>query len=102
MPRWPGGWFAGSFHLSLPGMPSSVERRDHVAPPSVLSKMPGDSAPASRRPCAAVRPETFEILRPALSSSAYTRPSLDSSHVSPMSVLRQTPAPCHSLAAAAY
>src|SRR5207247_790604 len=98
-PRWPGGWLAGSFHLSRPGWPSSVLSSDQVAPPSRLSNTPAASAPASTRPCAAVRPETFESLRPLPSS--YASPSLDSSQVSPRSLLRQTPAPCHSLAAAA-
>ena len=38
MPRWPGGWFAGSFQTSLPGWPSSVLRSDHVLPPSRRSR----------------------------------------------------------------
>ena len=67
-PRWPGGWFAGSSQSSLPGWPSSVLSSDHVAPPSRLSKMPGASAPASRRPCAAARPETFESFVAAVGS----------------------------------
>ena len=99
MPRWPGGWFAGSFHSSRPGWPSSVESRDHVAPSSRLSNTPADSAPARSRPCAAVRPETFDSLR---SPFSYERPSLESVQLSPSSALRHTPAPCHSLAAAAY
>jgi hypothetical protein len=69
-----------------------------VAPPSRLSKMPDASAPASTRPCAAVRPETLDSFMP---SSPYVSPSLDCSHVSPRSLLCQIDAPCHSLAAAA-
>ena len=98
MPRWPGGWFAGSFQASLPGWPASVLSSDHVVPPSVDSKMPGASTPANRRPCAAVSPEILDSFSPP---SGYESPSLESSHVSPRSVLRHTPAPCHSLAAAA-
>jgi hypothetical protein len=44
------------------------------------------------------KPETLDSRR---SSPGYDRPSLDSSQVAPRSSLRQTPAPCHSLAAAA-
>ena len=32
MPRWPGGWLAGSSQTSLPGCPSSVDSSDQVAP----------------------------------------------------------------------
>jgi hypothetical protein len=59
-PRWPGGWFAGSFHDSRAGWPSIVDSSDHVAPPSRLSKTPGASTPAKMRPFAAVRPEILE------------------------------------------
>src|SRR4051812_34923957 len=97
MPRWPGGWFAGSSHSSLPGCPSSIEYGDQVAPSSRLTKMPGASTPTSTRPCAAERLETFDIRRP----SAYASPSLDCVQLSPRSELRQIDEPCHSLAAAA-
>ena len=60
-PRWPGGWFAGSSHIVLPGSPASVESSDQVTPPSVLSKIPGISTPARRRPFRAARFETFDI-----------------------------------------
>jgi len=100
MPRLPGGWFAGSFQPSLPGWPSSRLTTDQVRPPSSDRKTPGISAPANRRPCAAVRPETFETLSPSPWFS-YERPSLECSHVSPRFSLRQTATPCHELAAAA-
>src|SRR5581483_4062938 len=87
----------GSSQPSLPGWPASVERSVHVSPSSRLSKMPGASTPASTRPCAAESDETFDSLRP----SSYAKPSLESVHVSPRSLLRQTAEPCHSLAAAA-
>jgi hypothetical protein len=61
IPRWPGGWFAGSSHSSLPGWPSRAESFDQVTPPSVLSKIPGISTPASSRPFRAARFETFDI-----------------------------------------
>ena len=99
MPRWPGGWLAGSSQPSLPGSPDSVESSDQVAPPSRLSKIPGASTPTSTRPFLTARFETFESLRPA--SASYAMPSLECSHVSPRSELRQTAEPCHSLAAAA-
>src|SRR5215475_11728811 len=99
MPRCPGGWFAGSSHSSLPCWPERVDRSDQVWPLSRLSKMPGASTPTSRRSPARASVETLEILRP--SSSPYERPSLDISHVSPRSALRQIDEPCHSLAAAA-
>ena len=67
-PRWPGGWFAGSFQASRPGCPSSVLSSDQVTPPSLLSKIPADSAPARSRPCAAVRPDTFDSFSPLPSS----------------------------------
>src|SRR5262249_51410586 len=98
IPRWPGGWFAGSSHSSLPGCPSSVDRSDHVCPPSVLSKLPGASTPTSTRPCRAASVETFDMRLPF---SPYDSPSLDCVQVSPRSLLRQTVDPCHSLAAAA-
>ena len=75
-PRWPGGCLPGSFQSPRPGWPSSVLRSDQVAPPSRLSNTPAASAPASSRPCAAVRPEIFESLRPL---SSYESPSLESS-----------------------
>ena len=61
IPRWPGGWFAGSSQASLPGWPASVESFDQVTPPSVLSKIPGISTPTSSRPFRAARFETFDI-----------------------------------------
>ena len=67
MPRFPGGWFAGSSQPSLPGWPSRRVTSDHVRPPSSLAKTPGISTPAKRRPCAAVRPEIFESFEPSSS-----------------------------------
>jgi len=99
MPRWPGGWFAGSSHASLPGSPASVERSENVSPPSLLSKIPGASTPTSTRPLRAASDDTFDTFRPL--DSSYAIPSLDSVHVSPRSLLRHTADPCHSLAAAA-
>ena len=63
MPRWPGGWFAGSSHSSLPGWPASVVRSDQLTPPSRLSKIPGASAPTSTRPSCTASVEIFETLR---------------------------------------
>src|SRR5205807_977948 len=57
IPRLPGGWFAGSFHLSRFGWPSSVLTSENVLPPSVLSKIPHASAPTKRRPLAELRLE---------------------------------------------
>ena len=59
--------------------------------------MPAASAPTSTRPWATASDETFEIFR----SSSCASPSLECVHVSPLSALRQTAEPCHSLAAAA-
>ena len=61
-PRWPGGWFSGSFHDGRAGWPSIVLSNDQVAPPSRLSNTPGISAPAKIRPLAAVSPDTFDSL----------------------------------------
>ncbi len=61
MPRWPGGWFAGSSQPSLPGWPASVVSGDKVLPPSLLSKIPGISTPTSTRPFFTARFETFDI-----------------------------------------
>ena len=63
IPRWPGGWFAGSSQASLPGWPASVESSDQLSPPSALSKMPGASTPTRTRPPEAESDETFEIFR---------------------------------------
>src|SRR5919204_1788646 len=99
MPRCPGGCCAGSSQTSLPGCPASVVSSDHVSPPSRLSKIPGASTPTRTRPSLTASVETFDSLRPA--SASYSKPSLESVHVSPRSPLRQTAEPCHSLAAAA-
>ena len=53
------GW-RGRSRRRGPGWPSSVLSSDQVCAPSRLSKTPQPSPPASRRPCAAVRPEIFE------------------------------------------
>ena len=63
MPRFPGGWFAWSFHLSRPGCPSSVLTSSNVFPPSVLPKMPHDSAPTNSRPWPALRLEILFSFR---------------------------------------
>ena len=99
IPRWPGGWFAGSSQASLPGWPASVVSSDQFSPPSLLSKIPGASTPTSSLSPVVISVETLETFRP--SSSPYEIPSLECSHVSPRSRLRQTAEPCHSLAAAA-
>ena len=78
MPRWPGGWFAGSSHISLPGWPSSVDSSDHVSAPSRLSKIPGASTPTSTRPSSTASVDTFESFRP--DSASYASPSLESAH----------------------
>src|SRR5262249_19235388 len=67
MPRWPGGWFAGSSQASLPCCPDRVDRSDQFLPLSRLSKIPGGSALTSRRSPALAGVETFEILRPSSS-----------------------------------
>ncbi len=64
MPRWPGGWLPGSSQPSLPGWPASVDFSDHVAPWSVLSKIPGASTPTSTFPFLTASVETFDTLRP--------------------------------------
>ena len=65
MPRWPGGWFAGSSQPSLPGWPASVVSSDQVSPPSRLSKTPGASTPTSTARAPAASAETFEIFSAA-------------------------------------
>ena len=99
MPRWPGGCWFGSSHSSLPGWPASVVSSEKLSPPSVLSKIPGASAPTSSFPSVAASEATFDTFRSPASS--YVRPSLECAQVSPRSLLRHTADPCHSLAAAA-
>ena len=98
MPRWPGGWFAGSSHSSRPGWPSSVDSFDQrlaaVAALADAGRLGADEHAPVARPRG---DETFEIFR----SSSCASPSLECAHVSPLSPLRQTAEPCHSLAAAA-
>ena len=63
IPRWPGGWFAGSSQRELPGAPASVVRSENVLPPSDDSKIPGASAPTSKPPPVTARFAIFETLR---------------------------------------
>ena len=87
---------SGTFHFVRPGWPSSVLTSDQVWPSSLLSNTPAASAPTRTRPCAAAMPESLDSF---ISAPGNSRPSLDSVQVSPRSLLRQTAAPCHSLAA---
>ena len=66
MPRWPGGWFAGSSQASLPGWPASVVSSDQrLAAVACSRRCPAPRRRRGRARRATASDETFDTLRVA-------------------------------------